>query len=292
MTEFISKEPINKGWSGDKKYCVTDEQGNKFLLRVSPIEQYERKKSEYELMSQVAALGVPMCRPLEFGTCDEGVYSIQSWIDGDDAEEIMSAQSDTEQYVYGLEAGRILRNIHSIPAPEALESWEIRFNRKMDYKIQKYNECPLKYENGQSFIDYINKNRHLLKDRPQVYQHGDYHIGNMMIGNDKQLYIIDFNRNDFGDPWEEFNRIVWCAQATPLFATGMVNGYFDNDVPMEFWELLALYISSNTLSSVPWAIPFGDEQIQVMVNQAKDVLSWYDNMKNPIPTWYKGVVEL
>ena len=292
MTEFISKEPINKGWSGDKKYCVTDEQGNKFLLRVSPIEQYERKKSEYELMSQVAALGVPMCRPLEFGTCDEGVYSIQSWIDGDDAEEIMSAQSDTEQYVYGLEAGRILRNIHSIPAPEALESWEIRFNRKMDYKIQKYNECPLKYENGQSFIDYINKNRHLLKDRPQVYQHGDYHIGNMMIGNDKQLYIIDFNRNDFGDPWEEFNRIVWCVQATPLFATGMVNGYFDNDVPMEFWELLALYISSNTLSSVPWAIPFGDEQIQVMVNQAKDVLSWYDNMKNPIPTWYKGVVEL
>ena len=54
-----------------------------------------------------------------------------------------------------------------------------------------------------------------------------------MIGNDKQLYIIDFNRNDFGYPWEEFNRIVWCAQATPLFATGMVNGYFDNDVPMK-----------------------------------------------------------
>lgn len=292
MTEFISKEPINKGWSGDKKYCVTDEQGNKFLLRVSPIEQYERKKSEYELMSQVAALGVPMCRPLEFGTCDEGVYSIQSWIDGDDAEEIMSAQSDTEQYVYGLEAGRILRKIHSIPAPETQEDWEIRFNRKMDYKIKKYGECPIKYENGQAFIDYINENRHLLKDRPQVYQHGDYHIGNMMIGNDKQLYIIDFNRNDFGDPWEEFNRIVWCAQATPLFATGMVNRYFDNDVPMEFWKLLALYISSNTLSSVPWAIPFGDEQIQVMVNQAKDVLSWYDNMKNPIPTWYKGVVEL
>ena len=59
---------------------------------------------------------------------------------------------------------------------------------------------------------------------------------------------------------------------------------------MEFWKLLALYISSNTLSSVPWAIPFGEEQIQVMVNQAKDVLSWYDDMKNPVPTWYKGVI--
>jgi hypothetical protein len=40
----------------------------------------------------------------------------------------------------------------------------------------------------------------------------------MMIGRDRQLYIIDFNRSDFGDPWEEFNRIVWCAQAAPVFA--------------------------------------------------------------------------
>ena len=24
-----------------------------------------------------------------------------------------------------------------------------------------------------------------------------------------------------------------------------------------------------------------------MVKQAKEVLEWYDNMKNPVPTWYK-----
>ena len=265
---------------------MTDENGNRYLFRVSDISEYDAKKAEFEMMRQVSALGVPMCQPIEFGVCDEGVFSLQSWIDGDDAEEVISTLSDTEQYVYGLEAGRILKKIHSIPAPSSQEDWEARFNRKMDYKIQKYNECPIKYENGQAFIDCINENRYLLKDRLQTYQHGDYHIGNMMIGRDKKLYIIDFNRNDFGDPWEEFNRIVWCAQKSTLFASGMVNGYFDNDVPMEFWRLLALYISSNTLSSLPWAIPFGDEQIQVMVNQAKEVLDWYDNMRNPIPSWY------
>lgn len=186
MTEFISKEPINKGWSGDKKYCVTDKQGNKFLLRVSPIEQYQRKKSEYELMSQVAALGVPMCKPLEFGTSDEGVYSIQTWIDGVDAEENAHNLTSDEQYSYGFEAGRILKEIHKIPAPEGIEDWEIYFNRKADRKIKMYEECPIKYENGQSFIDYINAHRHLLSGRPRTYQHGDYHIGNMMIGSDIQ----------------------------------------------------------------------------------------------------------
>ena len=290
--KFLTKNLIDKGWSRDKKYRVTDENGNRYLFRVSDISEYDAKKAEFEMMRQVSALGVPMCQPIEFGVCDEGVFSLQSWIDGDDAEDIIPALSDTEQYVYGLEAGRILKKIHSIPAPAMKEDWEVRFNRKMDYKIQKYNECPLKYENGQAFIDCINENRRLLKDRPQAYQHGDYHIGNMMIGRDKKLYIIDFNRNDYGDPWEEFNRIVWGAQKSSLFASGMVNAYFENNVPLEFWKLLALYISSNTLSSVPWAIPFGEEQIGVMVNQAKEVLEWYDNMKNPVPAWYKGVVEL
>ncbi|MBE6938424.1 MAG: phosphotransferase family protein [Ruminococcaceae bacterium] len=283
---FVSKEPINKGWSSDRKYCVTDGGGTRYLLRVSDPAQYGAKLDEFNMMKKVAALGVPMCLPLEFGTCDEGVYSVQSWIDGEDAETLMSGLADTEQYVYGLEAGRILKKIHSIPAPSDQEDWEKRFNRKIDVKIKKYGECPIKYENGQAFIDYINANRHLLKNRPQVYQHGDYHIGNMMIDREGQLRIIDFNRNDYGDPWEEFNRIVWCAQKAPLFASGMVNGYFDGEVPMEFWRLLALYISSNTLSSVYWAIPFGQDEVNTMLNQAREVTEWYDNMRRVVPGWY------
>lgn len=289
---FVTKELINKGWSGDKKYCVTDENGERYLLRVSDISQYDAKQHEFNMMNEVASLGVPMCEPIEFGTCEDGVYSIQSWIDGVNAEEVMTTLSDTEQYAYGLEAGRILRKIHSIPAPETnansvgVEDWETRFNRKMDIKIKRYNECPIKCEGGEAFIQYINENRHLLKDRPQVYQHGDYHIGNMMIDTIGQLRIIDFNRNDYGDPWEEFNRIVWCGQKAPLFAAGRVNGYFEGEVPLEFWKLLALYISSNTLSSIYWAVPFGQDEISTMLNQAKEVLSWYDNMRNPIPTWY------
>ena len=282
---FVTKEPINKGWSSDKKYCVTDENGTQYLLRVSDMAQHETKQSEFNMMKQVASFGVPMCQPIEFGTCEDGVYSIQSWIDGEDAEQVMSSYSDTEQYVYGLEAGRILRKIHSIPAPATQEDWEIRFNRKMDYKIKKYGECPIKYENGQAFIDYINEYRHLLKDRPQVYQHGDYHIGNMMMRNG-ELVIIDFDRFSFGDPWEEFNRIVWCAQKVPFFGAGMLDGYFDFAIPEAFWQCLAFYIGSNTLASISWAIDFGEGEIAVMKQQAKEVLCWYDNFKTVYSGWY------
>ena len=284
---IVDRIPIDKGWSGDQKYCAVIADGTKYLLRISSIDRLERKRGEYEKMCEVAELGIPMCLPVEFGACAEGVYSIQSWIDGVDAKETVMTMDPETQYHYGLDAGRILAKIHTIPAPKDAPSWETRFNAKIDRKISMYENCELKYERGgDDFLSYLAHNRHLLSGRPQSYQHGDYHIGNMMIDCSGKLTIIDFDRDDFGDPWEEFNRIVWCAQATPAFASGMVDGYFEGNVPMEFWRLLALYICSNTLSSLPWAIPFGEKEIQVMRNQAAQVLDWYDGMTNVVPSWY------
>ena len=284
---IIHKTPIHKGWSGDRKYHAATSEGKEYLLRISPADRLERKRREFEKMSEVARLGIPMCQPVEFGVCDEGVYSIQSWIYGVDAEGAIVSMDADAQYRYGLDAGRILAKIHTVPAPADAPDWETRFNAKIDRKIAMYESCELKYESGgDAFLEYLARNRHLLKDRPQSYQHGDYHIGNMMLDNDGVLTIIDFDRDDHGDPWEEFNRIVWCAQAAPAFASGMVDGYFGGEVPMEFWKLLALYICSNTLSSLPWAIPFGEEEIRVMRDQAAQILRWYDGMRNVVPAWY------
>ena len=285
--KIVSRIPIDKGWSGDQKYCALTADGEKYLLRISSIDRLERKRREYEKMSEAAQLGIPMCLPIEFGTCDEGAYSIQSWVDGVDAEETIMAMDTDAQYRYGWDSGQILAKIHTIPASTDAPDWETRFNAKIDRKIAMYQECELKYEGGDAFLDYLVQNRHLLKGRPQSYQHGDYHIGNMMIDSNGVLTIIDFDRDDFGDPWEEFNRIVWCAQAAPAFASGMVDGYFDGNVPVDFWKLLALYICSNTLGSLPWAIPFGDKEIKVMRQQAEQVLQWYDGMRQVVPIWYQ-----
>lgn len=215
-----------------------------------------------------------------------GVYILTDWIRGRDAEAVLPSLPQKGQYAYGLDAGRILKKIHSIPAPADVIPWSEYFNRKIDRKLVSYAASSLKYDGGEAFLTFITQNRHLLSDRPQTYQHGDYHIGNMMVDDHGVLTIIDFEKDDYGDPWEEFNRIVWCAQAAPAFAAGMVDGYFDGTVPMEFWRLLALYICSNTLGSLPWAIPFGEEEIQVMRRQAAQVLQWYNGMTNVVPTWY------
>lgn len=44
---IVSKEPILEGWSNDKKYRISNEKGERFLLRVSDMAKYDTKQSEF-----------------------------------------------------------------------------------------------------------------------------------------------------------------------------------------------------------------------------------------------------
>lgn len=89
-----------------------------------------------------------MCKPIEFGMCDEGVYSIWSWIDGVDERDFIPTLSKEEQYEYGILAGIELKKIHQVKARIDAISWEERFNNKIDRILKMYEECLLKYEKG------------------------------------------------------------------------------------------------------------------------------------------------
>lgn len=241
-------------------------------------------------MRRVAKLGIPMSMPVRFGRCSGGkeVYGLFTWCDGEDAESALRNCSKERQFEFGKEAGRLLKTIHSIGAPVACEEWSTKFARKTANKIETYLKCGYNFDGDSEAIAYLQANTDLLNCRPQTYHHGDYHVGNMIIGEGDLLQIIDFNRWDYGDPWEEFNRIVWSAEASPAFATGQILGYFGEEPPDLFFKLLAFYMASNTLSSVYWAIQFSEDEVRAMIQQAERVASWFSRFTNPVPSWFEA----
>ena len=102
---IVKSEPITKGFSGDKKYCVTTTDGTKYLLRIMPIEKYDTWKNRFPMLEHLVSLGVPMCNPVELGACDDDAYVIQSWIDGEDLNDVLPKLPETEQYKLGVKAG-------------------------------------------------------------------------------------------------------------------------------------------------------------------------------------------
>lgn len=285
--QIVRQEAIHKGWSDDRKYKVTMEDGQTYLLRLSAGQQRERKGLEFEAIRQLSHLQWLTVRPIQLGSHEGEVCFLQEWIEGEDAGQVIPGLPENDQYSYGREAGLILKTIHRLPAPPDLPSWDQRFNDKIDRKIKSYQACPLKLKNDRRFMDYIQANRHRLTGRPQSFQHGDYHIGNMMVERGGRLRIIDFDRWDYGDPWEEFNRLAFTAELSPSMASGILDAYFEDRIPPDFWPLLAFYLSVNALSSLTWAQSYGQAEVDRMQELADRVLDWHKGMTQERPSWYQ-----
>lgn len=281
--------PLTKGWSSDKKFYIETLENEKLLLRISDRATYEHKQGELAAMQKLFNAGVLMPRALDCGLCNDGqnVYILSAWLEGDDAEAVLPTLTAREQYQQGYAAGQKLRIIHSLPAPQTLAPWEERFKRKVERKIDNYRACEIQFSGSAEVINHLYANMSLLEGRPQSFQHGDFHVGNMIINEQRQLGIIDFDRSDYGDPWEEFNRITFCVEKSSPFASGRINGYFNDAVPDLFFKLLAFYVASNLLGAIPWAIPFGEKEVATSLRQAQRVLQWYDGFSTHIPSWYE-----
>lgn len=295
--DFVQIVPINKGYSTDEKIYIRSFEGLEYLIRISDIKEREQKEKEFEMMKKAALLGIPMQEPIAFGICNnkKSVYMKLTWVNGEDANDVLPKLSNSEALILGIKSGEIIKKIHSIAAPTSLESWEKRYTRKTDYRIKKYrmyrNSFPASH-NEDSFISYIEQNIAALKDRPQCFLHGDYHSGNMIVrekGGYSGIDIIDWNRFDFGDPYEEFNRLTFSARVNKYFATGQLYRYFVGEPPIEFFTLLALYISSNQLGALAFAYENDKNDIDFTLEQNEVILGWYDNMNTVIPSWFKKI---
>jgi serine/threonine-protein kinase len=286
--DWIDVIPLEKGFSSDRKFTITTRHRGSFLLRLFDLSQHDRKLEEYRVMRRLADAGIRVNRPIDIGPCNDQKtgYLLCEWIDGEDLEVVLPHLSGREQAQLGQQAGILLANIHQLPPLHPLTDWATHFNAKLDRKIAKALDCPLDIPGKDVLIQAINADRHRLTHRPVTLQHGDFHVGNLLLQPNGKLALLDLNRFDAGDPWEEFNRIVWDVAASPVFASARIKAYFPHGIPESFFPLLRLYIAAKALSSVPWAIPFGDDEIQIMQNQLRDVQSWYAGMTRIIPTWF------
>ncbi|MDR0935381.1 MAG: phosphotransferase [Oscillospiraceae bacterium] len=285
---FTAIEPLNKGWSSDKKYRVETAGGGRFLLRLADISEYEHKKAEFENMRRVAASGIPMQQPVLFGICSSGksVYLLLTWVDGEDLQEVLPLLSKTEQYALGLEAGKILKKMHTLYTTSPSDDWLNGYGAKLDNYIRNYQNCDYTFEGDSILIEYLQNNRHLLGKRPLCLTHDDYHPGNMIFTADKKLSLIDFQRLRMVEPFHAFSGLCFPAKYSPRFATGQIHGYFDGEPPTDFWRLLSLYMAAIAVNNLPWSVPYGQGEIDFAYEQIADILRWYDNFTRLVPSWY------
>lgn len=284
---------IDKGWSNDEKYCVKDHDENVFVLRLSDRVNKDRFKKEFEYITKIYSLGINTHKPVEFGDCglEDKCFQLLEYIDGEQAEICLPEYDLKTQYKIGFDIGRQLNIMHEA-CPVTSVDWEDSYNRKIDQFIERYQHCGLKDDLVDEYIEFVNQHRYLLKNRSVCQNHGDFHVGNIIIDAKLDPYVIDYNRMKVADPWYEFTRIYFSFRVSPAFAKGQIEGYFHRDVPKEFFLYMKFYLLSTMISSLPWSIPFGEEEILFARRGIKDVYDTYDGLIRLVPKWYDSVKDM
>lgn len=280
---------ISKGWSSDKKYLIKTMSGELLLLRISDIEQYDTKKKEYGIITKYSKLGIKMSMPVEFGICNEGknVYMLLTWLEGRDLEEILPGLPKEKQYQLGRKAGEILKKIHSIPVDEEDIPTETKKPKKM-WQLARYENSKVRIPDDEIAIKYVKENIEQIWRKQPVYLHGDFHPGNLIYMNDDTIGVIDFNRWEVGDPYEEFYKLEsFGIENSVPYCVGQIDAYFEDNVPEEFWIVNAVYVAHASLYSIKWAEKFGQGEIDGMIKRCKMAFADYDNFRTYIPKWYR-----
>ena len=287
--KWLRIEKIERGMSDDAKYYIETDEKKKYALRTSNIKNYELKKKEYEIISKYEELGFEMSKPIDFGITNEGndVYMLLSWVEGEDLEIALPKLSEEDQYLLGREAGIILKQIHSIKIPQDEIPLTTKIPKKL-LQIESYEKSSVRIDNDEIALNYVKDNIHKMWSKPPVYQHGDFHPSNLLLTPDNKLGVVDFNRWEIGDPYEEFYKLESFAVSLSIpYAIGQIDAYFNDDVPDDFFQILAVYVAHSSLYSIKWAEKFGQKEIDFMKNICLKSFEHFNDFKTCIPNWFK-----
>ena len=218
--QYAVLHQITKGYSQDEKYVVQNGD-EKLIVRLFEGNQ-QRREQEFAILQKLEQLGAKTLRGISI---EEGKM-VTSYIEGIDAEEVIETLSADEQYAVGWEASGDLRKIHSIEAEE--NTWYDYQLAKYRRYVEQYRELPIQVPHEEQIIRFVEERIPLMKERPSVLQHDDFHLSNLIVHNGKYAGAIDFGRFDWGDPVFDFIKLgMFSTEQSVPFAVGMIEGYHD-----------------------------------------------------------------
>lgn len=179
---------------------VVGHEGRNYLVRVKPnspkrlaaLGRLEREQRFYELAAD-AGLPVPHVLAVDGrGKLIRNVFMVRTFLPGQSADTILPGLAEAEQRALSLQAGDLLRRIHSCPAepdrPLAADDSDLRTNpgrlaEEIDQgvtRMRAQSVCPRWLDRARAFA---REHEAAMggEGSAHVLLHGDYHFGNLLV---------------------------------------------------------------------------------------------------------------
>lgn len=278
--------PVRGGYGSDRKYEVWTRSGEHLLLRVADERETRRKYAEFAFIQRCQALGFPMPRPVDCGLHAGKVYELLTWVEGEPLTQELIGMPEQEQYRLGQEAGRALAAIHSVllePGERREADGEVEARKRM---VFRYLASRHRMAGDDATVMFVAK--HVAYPKRLAGLHGDFHIGNLLLTAGGKLAVMDFDRRQVGDRWQDFQRAqTFSVPRSTAFVNGQIHAYFMGDPPQEFWEAFAYEAAYGAIRQIVWVESLGANAIeQMQMSYARAARDFRGFTPCEPPRWY------
>ncbi|QMS85265.1 aminoglycoside phosphotransferase family protein [Candidatus Xianfuyuplasma coldseepsis] len=300
ITKSSEIKQYGSNYSGEIKYiCKSEDKIQLFRLiqdkpdrGISSMHTCEKQELIKKVLIKCDELALKVPKYIANGRFDEKCYRITSFIGGSTVDEIASKLSYEDQYTVGLKLGILLRKLHSLKelkldydaGNELQNKYLVRMN-EYHLKSQELGySLPEKYE--KTATQYIEDYKHLISQNTTII-HNDVHLSNVMIENGVFNGLIDFSELSYGNAYLDFKFLFLDSIIeVPHFCSGVVDGYFENKIPNDFWKSIKLFMYLYLLSSNPIAKPdvYTLEEMKDDIEFMMSVHNAYGDLL--VPKWY------
>lgn len=211
---------------------------------------------EARVVAAADSAGVPVPELIATGTSDDGsAFMVLAAIDGETIARKLQRDSEFSNARAALtgQLGSALAAVHSMPAVNGLETVDpiAYYTEMLDNAIASGTGTP------QPMLELVR--RWLIEHRPRpvepVVVHGDFRLGNLIVGVDGLRAVIDWELAHLGDPMEDLGWLcvkAWrFGQRPPVAGLGEYDELFsayaaagggdvDADV-VRWWEVLGTW---------------------------------------------------
>ena len=231
--------------------------------------------------------GIAHALPLATGQTATIAYGIYPYLSGQTVRSVLQETPELATPL-GQETGKALKRIHEVPAPSEITSWSVRCQAKHDRYRAAIDDL-LASEWVERLDQFIGGRLALLQTRPNHLQHDDVHLDNLLVQDGHLSAFLDYGNHDYGDPWHDFVKCgLFQVETSPVFARNMIDGYFENEVPSNFWQVYSLYAAMVVFSALVWTKRFDASQVPVMQRRVQRIIQDHDGFRRDMPLWYEA----
>ena len=200
------------GGHSNLTYRFTDRTGSAWVLRRPPLghilQSAHDMGREHKIIDGLRNSGVPV--PQAVGLCRDtevngAPFYVMSFVDGDVLHDADAAQclDEAERFAAGMHAIEVLAGLHALePADVGLGD----LGRREAYLARQLKRWKRQWEASKTHeIPEMEETAHILEERmPEqigsAIVHGDYRLGNMIVGGGRVRAVLDWELCTLGDP--------------------------------------------------------------------------------------------